>query len=141
MNSSSSTVGTLIGLVLFYAVFAGYTGVLAAKKNRNVLAWVVLGGIIFPGTGLLVLLFMSYLCPKCQKAVSYDEWKRQDCPRCRSIRPEQKAIYVPDPQDEAVRDLLRARFQVSEGKDFLECPSCRAMIPPGETKCPKCGWS
>ena len=27
-----------------------------------------------------------------------------------------------------------------EGSDFLECPRCHTMIPPGEEKCPKCGW-
>jgi hypothetical protein len=27
-----------------------------------------------------------------------------------------------------------------EGPDFLECPRCNTMIPPGEPKCPKCGW-
>lgn len=34
-----------------------------------------------------------------------------------------------------------AESKASECKDFVECPSCRAMIPPGEAKCPKCGWS
>ncbi len=31
--------------------------------------------------------------------------------------------------------------QVPEGsRDFVECPRCNSMIPPGEPKCPKCGW-
>jgi hypothetical protein len=32
--------------------------------------------------------------------------------------------------------------QAPAGKqpDLVECPRCDAMIPPGEPKCPKCGW-
>ena len=119
MNNSMSVSGTLIGYVAVWAVFAALTGALAARKNRSALAWAI-GGVFFPGTALLVLLFMSYLCPECQDPVSYDEWKQKQCPRCRGIGPEQKD---------------------SERKDFVECPSCRAMIPPGETKCPRCVWS
>ena len=39
--------------------------------------------------------------------------------------------------------LIREYRQPSakvEGPDFLECPRCNKMIPPGEQKCPKCGW-
>ena len=124
MNSSSSVSVTLIGYITVWAVSAAITGALAARKNRSALAWAV-GGVCCPGTAFLVLLFMSYLCPKCQGPVSYDEWQQKKCPRCRGIRPGQK--------DSADKD--------SEGKDFLECPSCQTMIPPGEPKCPKCGWS
>jgi hypothetical protein len=28
----------------------------------------------------------------------------------------------------------------SARSDIVECPSCGTMIPPGETKCPRCGW-
>ena len=24
--------------------------------------------------------------------------------------------------------------------DYVECPRCNAMIPPGEPRCPRCGW-
>ena len=119
MNSSSSVSVTLIGYITVWAVSAAITGALAARKNRSALAWAV-GGIFFPVTALLVLLFMSYLCPKCKGPVSCDEWKQKECPRCRGIRP---------------------RHNESEREDFLECPSCQTMIPPGEPKCPKCGWS
>ena len=59
MNSSSSVVGTLIGVVIIWAISAGVTGMLAARKNRSAVAWAILGGIIFPVTGLLILLFMA----------------------------------------------------------------------------------
>ena len=85
MNSSSSLVGTLIGVVIIWVISAGVTGMLAARKNRSVVAWAILGGIVFFGTGLLVLLFVSYLCPKCQSPISAEEAKRKDCPRCRNL--------------------------------------------------------
>ena len=84
MESSSSVFGILIGVVIVWAISAGVTGMLAAKKNRSVVAWAILGGIFFFGTGLLVLLFMSYLCPKCQRPISPEEARRKDCPRCRN---------------------------------------------------------
>jgi len=86
MESTSSVLGTLLGIVLFWVINAGITGLLAARKNRSVLGWAVIGGILFPGTGLLVLLFMSYLCPRCQSPVSYDECKQKQCPRCAGRR-------------------------------------------------------
>lgn len=36
---------------------------------------------------------------------------------------------------------IRREEKDSEREGFLECPSCRVMIPRGETKCPICGWS
>lgn len=40
-----------------------------------------------------------------------------------------------------VAGAIQAEENDYERKDFLECPSCRTMIPPSETKCPKCGWA
>jgi hypothetical protein len=85
MDSSSSVVGTLIGVVIVWAISAGVAGMLAARKNRSVVAWAILGGIIFPVTGLLILLFVSHLCPKCQRPVSPEEAKRKECPRCQTL--------------------------------------------------------
>ena len=85
MDSSSSVIGTLIGVVIVWAISAGIMGMLAARKNRSVLAWAILGGIIFPGTGLLLLLFVSHLCPKCQRPITPGEAQRKECPRCRTL--------------------------------------------------------
>jgi hypothetical protein len=85
MESSSSVLGTLIGVVIVWAISAGITGMLAARKNRSVVAWAILGGIIFPVTGLLILLFMSHLCPKCHRPISPEEAERKKCPRCRTL--------------------------------------------------------
>jgi len=39
------------------------------------------------------------------------------------------------------RAELHATQVPAEGpRDFVECPRCNSMIPPGESKCPKCGW-
>jgi hypothetical protein len=82
MNSSPSVAWALIIYVAVWAVSAALTGALAARKNRSALAWAI-GGVLFPLTALLVLLFMAYLCPKCLEPVSYEEWKQKQCPRCR----------------------------------------------------------
>jgi len=119
VNSSSSVAGILIGYIIVWAFSALICGFLAARKNRSVLGWAV-AGIFFPWIAFLVLLFMSYLCPKCHGPVTSAEWKRGGCPRCGGS-PAKAADGGP--------------------ADFAECPSCHAMIPPGETKCPKCGWS
>jgi hypothetical protein len=84
MSSSSSVTVTLMGVVIIWAISAGITGMLATRKNRSVGAWAILGGIIFFGSGLLVLLFMSYLCPKCKQPISSEEARQKDCPRCRN---------------------------------------------------------
>jgi hypothetical protein len=118
MNSNPSLVGTLIGYILVWSVSAVITGVLAARKNRNTLMWAI-AGILFPWIAFLVLLFLPRLCPKCQGPLTYDEWREHRCPRCDGVKLEQD----------------------SEQKNFVECPACHAMIPPGASKCSRCGWS
>ena len=67
-----------------YAIAALIVGLLAARKNRNAWAWSVIGGLALI-ISLPVLMFMPYLCPKCKKGVSNEEWKSRSCPRCGSI--------------------------------------------------------
>lgn len=83
MVETPSVSGTLIGYIIVWVVSAAITGAYASRKNRSALAWAI-GGILFPVTAFLVLLFVSFLCPKCQKPVTYEEWKRKECPRCGS---------------------------------------------------------
>ena len=90
MDGSSSVAGTLIGVVIVWAISAGLTGLVAGRKNRSVVLWAILGGIVFFGAGLLVLLFMSYLCPECQEPISAEEAERKECPRCKSLRPKEE---------------------------------------------------
>src|SRR6516164_6404688 len=119
MSRSPSVSATLIAYIAVWAVSAAISGALAARKNRSAFAWAV-GGILFPVTALLVLLFMAYLCPKCGRPVTYDEWRLKECPRCGGVRQSSKD---------------------SGERDFMECPSCHRMIAPGDTKCPHCGWA
>jgi hypothetical protein len=83
MSGSSSISATLVGYIIVWAVSAAITGAVAARKNRSTMGWAV-GGILFPVTALLVLVFLPYLCPKCQKPVTHSEWKDKQCPRCSS---------------------------------------------------------
>ena len=106
----------LTGLFIF-ALSAVINGLFAARKNRNAWAWALFGGLFCLPT-LLILAFVPFLCPKCQQSLSKDEWKRRRCPHC---------------------GVLEAK--PSERTDFLECPSCSTLIPPDESKCPRCGWS
>ena len=64
-----------------YAIAAVIIGPLAARKNRNGWAWGLIGGL-FLVPGLLVLMFMPFLCPRCHQSVSNQEWKSRTCPRC-----------------------------------------------------------
>ncbi len=89
MDNSPSVSATLIASIVVWATSALVTGALAARKNRSAFAWAV-GGILFPGTALLVVLFMADLCPNCHRPVSGDEWRRKECPRCGQMRPADK---------------------------------------------------
>ena len=75
----------LLGFLIPYAITAAIIGPLAARKNRNGWAWGLIGGLFFL-PGLLVLMFMSYLCPQCQQSISNKEWKQRTCPRCGDIK-------------------------------------------------------
>ena len=67
-----------------YAIAALIIGLLAARKNRNGWAWGLIGGL-FLIFGLLVLMFLPFLCPKCGQSISNKEWKDRICPRCGNI--------------------------------------------------------
>ncbi len=84
MQNSSSDLSGLVSFLIAYAIAALIIGLLAARKNRSGWAWGLIGGLaLLPG--LLVLMFMPYLCPKCRKSLSNKEWKGRTCPRCGSI--------------------------------------------------------
>jgi len=54
---------------------------LAAWKNRNPLAWGLIGGLVFP-TSFICLLLESHLCPKCRASLTKDEWRLRKCTAC-----------------------------------------------------------
>lgn len=69
--------------IIFFIVLSGW---LAARKNRSVLFWGMLGCI--PILAFLVLAFMPYLCPKCKKSITNTEWKNRTCPQCGDVSKE-----------------------------------------------------
>ena len=89
MNDYSSEYGTWITYVLVWGVSAAITGAVPGWKNRSVLRWAI-GGIFFPCTALLILLFLPRLCPDCHSPLTHDEWKAKECPRCKGDRAHQE---------------------------------------------------
>jgi hypothetical protein len=57
---------------------------LAAWKNRNALAWGLIGGLFFP-TSLICLLLETHVCPNCRASLSKDEWRLRRCPTCGTL--------------------------------------------------------
>lgn len=74
----------LLGYLIPYAISAVIIGLLAARKNRNGVAWGLIGGL-FLLPGLLVLMFMPFVCPKCKQSLSNREWKQRTCPKCGNL--------------------------------------------------------
>ena len=70
-----------VGFFVFWAVFAVVLGLLANRKNRNVLGWALIGGL-FALPALLILAFLPPLCAKCRSKLSVSEWKEGKCPTC-----------------------------------------------------------
>ena len=56
-------------------------GLLAKRKNRNAIGWGIAGGLSWL-IALLVLAFMPYICPRCEKDLSNDDGKKGHCPSC-----------------------------------------------------------
>ena len=52
---------------------------LAAWKNRNPLAWGLIGGLVFL-TSFICLLLESHLCPKCKAPLTKDEREAKELP-------------------------------------------------------------
>jgi len=73
-----------MGLLIAYIIAAIIIGLLAHRKNRNGWLWGLIGGL-FLLPGLLILMFMPYLCPKCKNKLSNQEWKDKTCPTCGDI--------------------------------------------------------
>lgn len=62
----------LLGIVI--ALFA-------TRKNRSPVGWGIFG-VLFAVPTALVLCFMPFLCPKCRKSLSNDQWNSRICPNC-----------------------------------------------------------
>jgi biotin transporter BioY len=76
------------GIFVFYLfgwlVSGLLIGLLAARKNRNGLLWGIIGGL-FLLPGLIVLMFLPFLCPKCHMSLSNKQWRDRTCPSCGNL--------------------------------------------------------
>jgi hypothetical protein len=66
-------------VIITYGLAIVILSIVADRKNRNPLAWVLIGGLFFP-CSLLYLAFLPRLCPKCK-----DEWKGRTYPNCDAV--------------------------------------------------------
>jgi len=68
-------------LIITYGLAIVMLSALADWKNRNFLAWGLIGGLFFP-TSFIYLLFDSHLCRKCKAPLTKDQWRLRRCPTC-----------------------------------------------------------
>ena len=65
--------------IVTYGVAILVLSVVADQKNRNPLAWGLVGGLFFP-CSRIYLAFLPRLCPKCK-----GECKGRICPTCDTV--------------------------------------------------------
>lgn len=75
--------GYVVPLAVVVFAFAVVTGFLASRKDRDPLLWAVIGGL-FPVVGLIILLTMPHICPRCKLPLSKELWTQRTCPFCNS---------------------------------------------------------
>jgi hypothetical protein len=80
----------IIGVFLTYVLGGLVLGTMASVKNRNYWAWGLIGGLFwFPC--IIAMVFLPYLCPKCQRPLTTRERRRRVCPTCGSYCDGQQA--------------------------------------------------
>ncbi len=77
------TMLVMIGLVVC-TTWALVGGAEAARRNRRVWVWTLLG-TVFAFVPLIPLLWMRRLCPTCRKGLSPSNWTSRSCPTCGDI--------------------------------------------------------
>jgi len=81
----------IAGFILSYIAGIVVLGLMAAGKNRDYMAWGLIGGL-FCCPCFIALLFLPTLCPKCRRPLLATEWRRRECPTCGQLdRPRQTA--------------------------------------------------
>jgi hypothetical protein len=71
----------VIVFFISYVVGIVVLGLIAAQKNRNYMAWGLVGGL-FCVPCFIALLFLPPLCPECERPLLATEWRRRQCPTC-----------------------------------------------------------
>src|SRR5215469_3352312 len=74
----------IVGFFLTYVLGILVLGIMAARKNRNYMAWGLIGGL-FSLPCFVALAFLPPLCPKCKRPLLAREWRRGVCPICGSV--------------------------------------------------------
>ncbi len=65
--------------IITYGLAILILSIVADRKNRNPLAWGLIGGLFFP-CSLIYLAFLPRCCPKCK-----GECKGRTCPNCDTV--------------------------------------------------------
>jgi hypothetical protein len=74
-------------VIITYGLAIVILSVVADRKNRNPLAWGLIGGLFFPCSPIY-LAFLPRLCPKFK-----DECKRRTCPNCDAVL--ERVVHYP----------------------------------------------
>ena len=70
--------------IITYGLAIVILSILADCKNRNPLAWGLIGGLFFP-TSLICLLLETHVCPKCKQPLTKLQWKQRSCATCGTL--------------------------------------------------------
>jgi hypothetical protein len=71
----------IVGFILIYVLGIIVLGAIAARKNRDYMAWGLIGGL-FSIPCIVILAILPPLCPKCRRPLLAMEWRRRVCPTC-----------------------------------------------------------
>jgi hypothetical protein len=74
----------LVAKLLAALVWGVVVGLLAKRKNRNPWGWGIAGTFSWL-IALVILTFLPYKCPKCERSITNDQGKNKICPRCGSF--------------------------------------------------------
>jgi len=67
-------------ILLWWAFWGTILGMFAARKNRNIWAWAIIGAFPwFLGPAIIIMCFLAFLCPKCKSPMTKKEWKGGHC--------------------------------------------------------------
>ena len=70
--------------IITYGLAIVILSILADWKNRNPLAWGLIGGLFFP-CSLICLLLETHVCPQCKQPLTKDQWRLRRCPTCGTL--------------------------------------------------------
>ena len=68
-------------VIITYGLAIVILSILADWKNRNPLAWGLIGGLFFP-CSLICLLLETHVCPQCKQPLTTLQWKQRSCATC-----------------------------------------------------------